>query len=70
MRHTGSAIWSDAITHLAAQGCCVILATHQLHYASRREVSRVVSLGDCAVPREKNGHATSAAWSKTRQKKT
>ena len=57
--HTGSAIWSDAITHLASQGCCVILATHQLHYASRSEVSRVISLGDCSVPQEKNGHATS-----------
>jgi ABC-type multidrug transport system fused ATPase/permease subunit len=57
--HTGSAIWTDAITHLASQGCCVILATHQLHYASRREVSRVISLGDCSVPREKNGRAPS-----------
>ena len=57
--HTGSAIWSDAIVHLVSEGCCVVLATHQLHYASRSEVSRVISLGDCSVPQTKNGHATS-----------
>ena len=59
--HTGSAIWSDAITHLVSEGCCVVLATHQLHYASRSEVSRVISLGECSVPQvKKNGHATSS----------
>ena len=40
--HTGSAIWSDAITHLASQGCCVILATHQPHYVSQRGFSSCV----------------------------
>ena len=58
--HTGSAIWTDAIVHLCEEGCCVVLATHQLHYASRNEVSRVISLGDCAVPQKENGHAPSS----------
>ena len=55
--HTGAALWSDAIVHLREEGCCVVLATHQLHYASRSEVSRVISLGACAVPQKENGHA-------------
>ena len=54
--HTGAALWSDAVVHLRDEGCCVVLATHQLHYASRSEVSRVVSLGECSVPRATNGH--------------
>lgn len=46
--HTGARIWEEAVCYLARQDCCVVLATHQLHYARRPEVSRVISLGACA----------------------
>ncbi|KAH8052963.1 ATPase [Aureococcus anophagefferens] len=42
--HTGAALWERAIAPLAGR-CAVVLATHQLAYAARPEVSRVVDLG-------------------------
>jgi len=47
--HTGAALWDDAIVPLARTGCRVVIATHQLAFSERPEVSRVVSLGDCAA---------------------
>ena len=46
--HTGAALWERAIAPLAGR-CAVVLATHQLAYAARPEVSRVVDLGPCGA---------------------